>query len=379
MAETARLAVFHGTGRPFEIREYPVPEPEPGAMLIKIALANVCGSDMHYWRGEQDYVKMGRPLPLNTGHEHVGTVAKLGAGRHRRLDRAAAHDRRPRALSLLLPLRALQGLPAPPVQVLPHAPGQLARLVRGVAALPGRLRPVLLPAPESRRVQDRARDHRRDGGRHQLRVHAGLCGTRHRPAPRRTDRGHPGCRRARRLRLRGGARDGREPRRGDRRARRAARAGQAVRRDRRGRHAPALDAGRADRRRQEAHRRLGRRRGARAGRPSGRGRRRSPHDGARGHLPRDRQHQRGLEGRVRSVVDHLRQPADHRARPLRGRAPPRRARSHAAHARRSTRGDASSPTSSRSSRSTRRSSSRTRATSPAPPSSRTKRRRDEPS
>jgi Zn-dependent alcohol dehydrogenase len=40
MAETAKLAVFHGTGRPFEIREYPVPEPEPGAMLVKIALAN---------------------------------------------------------------------------------------------------------------------------------------------------------------------------------------------------------------------------------------------------------------------------------------------------------------------------------------------------
>src|SRR5215831_6002616 len=80
MADTAKLAVFHGTGKPFEIREYPVPEPEPGAMLVKIALANVCGSDMHYWRGEQDYAKMGRPLPLNTGHEHVGTVAKLGPG-----------------------------------------------------------------------------------------------------------------------------------------------------------------------------------------------------------------------------------------------------------------------------------------------------------
>jgi D-arabinose 1-dehydrogenase-like Zn-dependent alcohol dehydrogenase len=80
MAETARMAVFHGTGKPFEIREYPVPEPEPGAALIKIALANVCGSDLHYWRGEQDYARMGRPLPLNTGHEHVGTIAKLGDG-----------------------------------------------------------------------------------------------------------------------------------------------------------------------------------------------------------------------------------------------------------------------------------------------------------
>ena len=54
MPDTAQLAVFHGTGTPFEIREYPVPEPEPGAILVKIALANVCGSDMHYWRGEQD-------------------------------------------------------------------------------------------------------------------------------------------------------------------------------------------------------------------------------------------------------------------------------------------------------------------------------------
>src|SRR5262245_32816727 len=70
MAETARMAVFHGAGKPFEIREYPVPEPEPGAILVRVALANVCGSDLHYWRGELDYVKMGRPLPLNTGHEH---------------------------------------------------------------------------------------------------------------------------------------------------------------------------------------------------------------------------------------------------------------------------------------------------------------------
>src|SRR5262245_66309653 len=80
MAETGRMAVFHGTGKPFEIREYPVPEPEPGALLVRVALANVCGSDLHYWRGEQNYEKMGRPLPLNTGHEHVGTVAKLGPG-----------------------------------------------------------------------------------------------------------------------------------------------------------------------------------------------------------------------------------------------------------------------------------------------------------
>src|SRR3989442_7423052 len=80
MAETGRMAVFHGTGKPFGMREYRVPDTEPGAALSKIALANVCGSDLHYWRGEQDYARMGRPLPLNTGHEHVGTIAKLGEG-----------------------------------------------------------------------------------------------------------------------------------------------------------------------------------------------------------------------------------------------------------------------------------------------------------
>src|SRR5256712_9002622 len=80
MAETARMAVFHGAGKPFEIREYPVPDPEPGAALIKVALANVCGSDLHYWRGGVDYAKMGRPPPPNTGHQHVGQGAELGSG-----------------------------------------------------------------------------------------------------------------------------------------------------------------------------------------------------------------------------------------------------------------------------------------------------------
>jgi len=63
-----------------QINEYPVVEPDPGAIVVKMTVANVCGSDLHYWRGEQDYARMGRPLPLNTGHEHVGTIAKLGDG-----------------------------------------------------------------------------------------------------------------------------------------------------------------------------------------------------------------------------------------------------------------------------------------------------------
>ena len=80
MAEMGRLAAWLGYGKGFEIREYPVPDPATGAVVIRIAVANICGSDMHYWKGGLDFAKRGRPLPLNTGHEHVGTVWRLGAG-----------------------------------------------------------------------------------------------------------------------------------------------------------------------------------------------------------------------------------------------------------------------------------------------------------
>ncbi len=85
MAQTGRLAAWLGKGKSFEIREYPVPDPKPGAVVIKIALANVCGSDMHYWKGELDMEKRGRTMPINPGHEHMGTVYKLGAGSRRTL------------------------------------------------------------------------------------------------------------------------------------------------------------------------------------------------------------------------------------------------------------------------------------------------------
>jgi threonine dehydrogenase-like Zn-dependent dehydrogenase len=78
MAETGRAAIFVGPGKPFEIRELPLPVLEPGAILIRVALANVCGSDLHFWRGDA-------PLALPPdgwifGHEMVGRVARLGPG-----------------------------------------------------------------------------------------------------------------------------------------------------------------------------------------------------------------------------------------------------------------------------------------------------------
>ncbi len=80
MAATGRAALFFGFGQPFQIKEYPVPEPAPGAALVKISLANVCGSDLHAWRGDVDYVKRGRAVPRHQGHEGTGRIAALGEG-----------------------------------------------------------------------------------------------------------------------------------------------------------------------------------------------------------------------------------------------------------------------------------------------------------
>src|SRR5262245_61353056 len=73
-------ATFTGPGRPFELREYPTPEPGAGEVLVRILLANVCGSDLHMWRGELDLERLRLPLPAVLGHEAMGPVEALGPG-----------------------------------------------------------------------------------------------------------------------------------------------------------------------------------------------------------------------------------------------------------------------------------------------------------
>jgi threonine dehydrogenase-like Zn-dependent dehydrogenase len=72
-----KAAVFFGPGKPFEILELTLADLEPEAVLIRVSLANVCGSDLHFWRGDA-------PLKLPAdgwifGHEMTGRVAGLGA------------------------------------------------------------------------------------------------------------------------------------------------------------------------------------------------------------------------------------------------------------------------------------------------------------
>ncbi len=66
-------------GKPFVIAEYDVPEPAPGAVLLRMTQAGICGSDLHVWRGDQVNV----PLPPSgraMGHEGTGVVEILGDG-----------------------------------------------------------------------------------------------------------------------------------------------------------------------------------------------------------------------------------------------------------------------------------------------------------
>lgn len=80
MGQTGRAAVFLPEQRTFELRDLPVPDVEPGAVLVRITLANICGSDLHHWRGEMRSRGPVSPAGVVLGHEGAGRVAALGAG-----------------------------------------------------------------------------------------------------------------------------------------------------------------------------------------------------------------------------------------------------------------------------------------------------------
>jgi L-iditol 2-dehydrogenase len=72
---TGRAFLFAGVGQPFEAREFPLPEVEPGAVLVRLTVASICGSDLHGWHGRTP-----RSGPTIMGHEMTGRVAALGRG-----------------------------------------------------------------------------------------------------------------------------------------------------------------------------------------------------------------------------------------------------------------------------------------------------------
>jgi alcohol dehydrogenase, propanol-preferring len=63
---------------PPELRELDVPDPGPGEVLVKVAAAGLCHSDLHV----MEWASPPFPwrLPFTLGHETAGTVAALGPG-----------------------------------------------------------------------------------------------------------------------------------------------------------------------------------------------------------------------------------------------------------------------------------------------------------
>src|SRR5216117_1262588 len=71
-----RAMVLERPRTPLVMREWPVPRPAAGEILIEVAACGVCRTDLHVVDGELPNPK----LPIVPGHEIVGRVAAMGAG-----------------------------------------------------------------------------------------------------------------------------------------------------------------------------------------------------------------------------------------------------------------------------------------------------------
>jgi len=65
----------YATSRPLSIEEVELAPPGPGEVLIKVAAAGLCHSDLSVINGDRP-----RPMPMALGHEAAGIVEELGAG-----------------------------------------------------------------------------------------------------------------------------------------------------------------------------------------------------------------------------------------------------------------------------------------------------------
>ncbi len=68
-----RAAVLPGPGLPPEVRTYPTPTLEEGAVLLRTIASEVCGTDVHLHHGRL----AGVPYPLIPGHVSVGVVEAM--------------------------------------------------------------------------------------------------------------------------------------------------------------------------------------------------------------------------------------------------------------------------------------------------------------
>jgi L-iditol 2-dehydrogenase len=66
-----RAAVMPAPRKPIEIRDFPAPTLEPGAVVLDTVASEVCGTDVHIHHGRLSTV----PFPIIPGHVSVGRIA----------------------------------------------------------------------------------------------------------------------------------------------------------------------------------------------------------------------------------------------------------------------------------------------------------------
>ena len=76
--DTMRAYQLVAWQQPPELREVPIPEPGPGEVLLKVAGAGACHSDLHLMEWPPGQMPFEPPFTL--GHENAGWVERVGAG-----------------------------------------------------------------------------------------------------------------------------------------------------------------------------------------------------------------------------------------------------------------------------------------------------------
>ncbi|TAL93072.1 MAG: alcohol dehydrogenase AdhP [Rhodanobacter sp.] len=77
MTRQMHAAVVEAFGKPLVLREWDIPTPGPGQILIKTEACGVCHTDLHAADGDWP---LKPSLPFIPGHEGIGIVVALGAG-----------------------------------------------------------------------------------------------------------------------------------------------------------------------------------------------------------------------------------------------------------------------------------------------------------